>query len=440
MFGGASMSSVGCGLEVHNCVSVFLVGYNIANAASHGLALRTQCTSFVLKALNISGCQGSAGDVTEGSTSINIEGGKYTYNLLDGIHADETSSVTVGGVDCLSNSQCGVNLLGARNKVSMCTLNKNGSHGANVDNFASISDCTIEENQGDGINLVTANRCSIMGCLIESNVGASLRISGNENTITSNTMIGNADGIIVESGSLRNTLTANIIRESTNGTYYVLNGTETEIGMTHLRMARSLATTDTGYGVGKVWIDTANKNVQITMGLVNGAQTWLGGYSSVSPARIVSSSASASTGTAVEWARADHVHAMPSDLKTYDIVASVKEIATADSPYTLTASDLLSRQVTVNADTDDVTIVWPSPADIFASCHSHFYQGLVVGASWIVSFTRSDANGFGVIEIETQANVDLVGVTQVPHDASFRIRWTNVTSAETAAYTVYRIS
>jgi parallel beta-helix repeat protein len=429
ILGGASQTSVGVGISIQSCVSILMFAFNISNCLSHGIDVTGRSSALILKALTMAGNQGHGIYIHGDSIGVDVEGGKISYNQLDGVFADEsTSNIMISKVESKYNNGCGMNLLGTKNIISICNAAYNASHGANVDNYANVSNSEFIYNGADGLNLVYASKSIISSNLIEYNANSGVRIAGDENIVSNNQLRNNGEyGVSIESGT-RNTLVGNIPRDNTLG-YYLDNGTFTEYGTNHLRMTRAPTTSDTQFGIGKLWIDASHKQFYITNGVSAGQAQFLGGFSDANPTAI---STSLSSGSSTEFSRADHVHALPTCLRTTDRVSSLDTITTS---YTLSASDLCQCQLIVSAMDNNIVLTWPTLSA--SDCNAYFTQPVENGCSWLFTVTRTDNNGNYTVSFETGENSNVLLL--LPEDnvnttssKVFRLVWLNDT------YTVIR--
>lgn len=244
-------------------------GINVID--SYGISI-TQCVSANHNAdgYRIDGCietsvsDTSHGDnnnghgihVTGASDVITISDSSFTNNDLNGVEVNGTSEViyintcaleynTGIGVNTLENTEkvqiqsCvvkdngsyGVDFDGSENNVIGCTISDNTLAGVRTGDGGIVSNCHIEDNGDDGIEMVGDSNCVISNNHIMDNGawGINLADGNNDNSMfTGNHIMGNTSGgVNISSGNESTKWVNNLIRNNT-GTDWVDNGYHTE--------------------------------------------------------------------------------------------------------------------------------------------------------------------------------------------------------------------
>jgi hypothetical protein len=213
---GAALSSAGDSIVVEQCSTVHVNSMAImGSAAGSGVhCINSRDTVISGCACNVNGQNGIR--MSAGASYMNVNNTVMRNNTQKGLGGDvQATDIGVVNCDVCNNGDAGIDLLGTNNSIGHCSVLMNASHGINIGDNSIVCSNNVDDNGGDGINLVTSNYSIVMGNAVDDNVGCGIRIQGQYNTVSHNNVQSNLEmGICVEVGSLGTSMLSNMLRDN----------------------------------------------------------------------------------------------------------------------------------------------------------------------------------------------------------------------------------
>jgi hypothetical protein len=183
------------GLTFRRCRSVVVQTCEVRGSANDGFVI-DDCNAIILDGC-VSAQNGREGFTSLGTTTrVNITDSISLQNVGDGMKtAPTTGTAVIDGCTIRGNGGHGIDFDGEGNGITDCSITENDGDGISAGDYGRINDNYIANNGGEGIAANNDRHCTISTNVIRDN-GSHGIILGRDGTCSGNQVVGNGgDGI-----------------------------------------------------------------------------------------------------------------------------------------------------------------------------------------------------------------------------------------------------